>query len=120
MALLSGMARRRRRTRAEAGATIPDSRTDILQRRARRATKKGEHRKAAVALRELVALRGDAKSWTLLGDTLRRARRPSEAVTALKQALWLHRKAGSDLRARTVARMLVELDPFDQKTAKYA
>jgi hypothetical protein len=38
----------------------------------------------------------------------------------LKQAHWLHRQAGADLRARTVARMLVELDPFDEKHAHFA
>ncbi len=97
-----------------------NEKSDILRRRARRATQKGDHRKAAVALRELVALEGDAKSWTLLGDTLRRARRPREAIRALKQACWLHRQAGADLRARTVARMVVELDPFDEKVARYA
>jgi Flp pilus assembly protein TadD len=97
-----------------------DSPTDILRRRARRATRDGDHRRAAVALRELVALEGDAKSWTLLGDSLRRARRPHEAIGALKQALWLHRQGGASLRARTVARMLVALDPHDPKHARFA
>jgi len=119
IALYRGVARRRRIKR-DAGPVVPDTKEDILRRRARRAAKSGDHRKAAVALRELVALEGDAKSWTQLGDTLRRARRPKEAIRALKQALWLHRQAGEELRARTVARMLVELDPFDQKHARYA
>jgi hypothetical protein len=120
------MGRRRRARRAyaqkQAGpiAAPSNEKTEILRRRARRATRKGDHRKAAVALRELVALEGDAKSWTLLGDTLKRARRPREAIRALKQACWLHRQAGADLRARTVARMLVELDPFDEKHAHIA
>jgi tetratricopeptide (TPR) repeat protein len=100
--------------------TRPDSPTDVLRRRAHRAKCKGDHRKAIVALRELVAITGDAKSWTLLGDSLRRARKPGEAIGALKQALWLHRRAGASLRARTVARMLVDLDPHDDKHVRFA
>ncbi len=95
----------------EVAAPASNDKTEILRRRARRAARSGDHRKASVALRELVALEGDAKSWTQLGDALRRARRPKEAIRALKQAQWLHRRAGAELRARTVGQMLFELDP---------
>ena len=94
-----------------------DSREQILIRRARRHARKGDYRKAAIALRERVALRGDAASWVALGDMLRRARRVPEAVKALKQGMFLHRQRGADGRVRTVARMLVALDPWDSKLA---
>lgn len=104
------MARRKsRKNRVPEAPFADDTPTALLRRRARKALKKGEHRKAAVVFRELIALDGDAKTWTLLGDSLRRARRPAEATHALKQALYLHRQAGARLRARTVARLLSEI-----------
>ena len=96
-----------------------DDRVDVLTRRARRHARKGEYRKAALALRERVALTGDARSWVALGDMLRRARRIPEAIHALRQGMYLHRQAGAPDRARTVARMIVALDPWDAKAAQY-
>lgn len=96
-----------------------DTREDVLKRRAQRLARKGDYRKAALALRERVALTGDAASWVALGDMLRRARRVPEALTALRQGLYLHRRAGAEGRARTVARMIVALDPWDAKAARY-
>ena len=96
-----------------------DSREDILKRRARRFAMKGDFRKAALALRERAALLGDAPSWVALGDMLRRARRDREALAALKQGMYLHRQAGAVGRVRTVARMIVALDPWDAKAARY-
>ncbi|MCC6877171.1 MAG: hypothetical protein IT378_22895, partial [Sandaracinaceae bacterium] len=78
-----------------------DEQTEILGRRARRLARKGEYRKAALALRERAALRGDAAAWVALGDMLRRARRPDEAVAALKQGKYLHERAGAKARAST-------------------
>jgi hypothetical protein len=95
------------------------SRVATLTRRARRLARKGEYRKAALALRERVMLAGDAASWVTLGDMLRRARRLSEAIDALHQGLYLHRQAGAMGRVRTVARMIVALDPWDAKAARY-
>jgi hypothetical protein len=96
-----------------------DTREATLARRAQRLARKGEYRKAALALRERVALCGDAPSWVALGDMLRRARRWPEALNALHQGLYLHRRAGALGRARTVARMIVALDPWDVKAARY-
>ena len=96
-----------------------DSRDDILRRRARRLARKGDYRKAAVALRECVGLRDDAASWVALGDMLRRAHRDNDALRALRQALYLHRQAGALGRARTVARMIIALDPWDTKAARF-
>lgn len=96
-----------------------DTREDILKRRARRLARKGDYRKAALALRERAAMLGDAASWAALGDMLRRARREREALAALKQAMFLHRQNGAPGRVRTVARMIVALDPWDAKAARY-
>jgi hypothetical protein len=93
-------------------------RASILRRRASRHARRGEYRKAAVAMRQVAALRGDAASWVALGDMLNRASRPGEAVQALKQGLWLHRQAGSEGRARTVARMILAVDPHDAHASR--
>lgn len=95
-----------------------DNREDILKRRAQRLARQGEYRKAALALRERAALTDDAASWVALGDMLRRARRMPEALSALRQGMHLHRQAGAMGRARTVARMIVALDPWDAKAAR--
>ncbi len=90
----------------------PDDKVGILTRRARRFATKGDYRKAALALRERAALTGDAPSYVALGDMLRRARRVADALHALKQGMYLHRRSGARRRARTVARMIVALDPW--------
>jgi tetratricopeptide (TPR) repeat protein len=95
-----------------------ERREDVLKRRAQRLARKGEYRKAALALRERVTLTGDAPSWVALGDMLRRARRTPEALNALRQGMYLHRQAGALGRARTVARMIVALDPWDAQAAR--
>jgi len=97
-----------------------DERSDVLRRRARRLARQRDFRKASIALRELVAHKQDAASWVALGDMLVRARRNAEALQALRQGLWLHRRAGAAGRARTVARMIVALDPTDEKAARFA
>ena len=89
-----------------------DTREAALKRRARRCARKSEFRKAAIALREHASLTGDARSFVALGDMLRRARRPAEAISALKQGAYLHRRAGSPRRAQTVERMIIALDPW--------
>ena len=89
-----------------------DDREQILKRRARRCARKGEYRKAALALREHAALTGAAASFVALGDMLRRARRTAAAIDALKQGAYLHRRRGARRRAQTVERMIVGLDPW--------
>lgn len=96
-----------------------DDEVDILKRRARRFARKGDYRKAALALRERAALIGDAPSFVVLGDMLRRARRVAEALDALKQGMYLHRRCGSQRRARTVARMIVALDPWGTRPPEF-
>lgn len=83
----------------------------ILLRRARRLAKNGEHRKAALALRERAALTDDAATWVMAGAMWAKARRSEDAVAALRHGMWLHQKSGSPARARVVARILRDLDP---------
>lgn len=98
---------------------MSDPRDDLLKRRALRLAAKGEYRKAALALRERAALVGDAASWVMAGAMLRRARRDDDAIAALKHGLWLHQRAGSERRARSVARVIAELDPEDRLARRY-
>lgn len=93
---------------------------EIIRRRAHKLARKGDFRKAALALRELTAHRNDGATWVMLGSMLRRARREDEALQALREGLWLHRQAGHDLRARSVARLILEIAPLDVKAARFA
>ncbi len=103
---------------AEVMLDANDTRDSVLQRRARRFARRGEFRKAALALRERAELRNDAASFVALGDMYRRAARTADALRALKHGLYLHRQNGSIGRARTVARMIVRLDPWDAKAVR--
>lgn len=85
-----------------------------LRKRAHRHARKGNFRKAVVALRQLAALDGRPAHWVALGDALRRARREREAIRALHQGLFLHSRAGADARARSVAQLILEMDPTDR------
>lgn len=110
-----GMARRRRL------ASEPQlDREELLGRRARRLARKGQYRKAALALRQLAALTQEPAHWVAMGAMFARARRVAEAIDALRQGLWLHRQRGAAARARTVARMIVALDPQDVRAARLA
>jgi uncharacterized protein HemY len=82
--------------------------------------REGDYRKAALALRELTAHQPDARSYALLGDMLRRAGRDREAIAALKEAMWRQRQAGASGRVRTLARMILAIDPSDAKVARLA
>lgn len=113
------MAKRRRQYRVS--GTFPiEERAAVLRRHAVRHAKRGDSHKALVALRQAVALRGEARDWVTLGDALARAGRLDGALDALRQGLYLHRRAGAEGRARTVARMIVALDPLDAKAARIA
>jgi len=64
-------------------------------------------------MREVVALGGEARSWVRLGYLLARGKRDAQAVDALKQGLFLYRREGAAGRARTVAQMILRLDPAE-------
>jgi hypothetical protein len=82
----------------------------ILLRRARRLAKDGQHRKAALALRERAALTGDPATWVMAGAMWAKARRSEDAIAALRHGMWLHQQNGSPARAKVVARIIRELD----------
>ena len=71
-------------------------------------------------MRQVVALTGDPASWVTLGNLLSRARRHAEAIQALRQGLWLHRRAGAQGRARTVARLILSIAPEDPEAIRLA
>lgn len=110
------MSRRRIRGKRVTGADHHRA----LRRRAHRHVRKGDFRKAVVALRQLAALGGEARYWVALGHVLSRANKYSEAVEAWKQGLWLHKQSGADGRAATVAKLILALDPSDRTALKAA
>ena len=91
-----------------------------LRRRAHRHARKGDLRKAAIALRQLAALGGEARYWVALGAVLSRGNKHSEAIDAWKQGLWLFKQSGANGRAATVAKLILELDPSDRTALKAA
>lgn len=96
------MARRRNRSSSVVGPSDP------LRRRCVRLARRGEYRKAAVALRALVARDNDAASWVRLGVMLLRARKIDDGIDALKQGLWLHKRARATARVEVVERLIRE------------
>lgn len=108
----------REETPASADLATSDDFGEQLKRRARRLAGKGETRKAALALRELTARTDDPTHWVMLGDMLRRARRDDEALAAFREALWRLRKAGAQRRARSVAALVLALDPSDSQAQR--
>jgi hypothetical protein len=87
-----------------------DEPADVLLRRARRLAKNGEHRKAALALRERAGIVDEAAAWVMAGAMWAKARRQEDALAALRHGMWLHQRAGSAARARVVARILRDLE----------
>lgn len=64
-------------------------------------------------MRRMAGESGLARDWVALGAALKRARRTQRAIDALKQGMFLHKRAGASGRAQSVARMILELDPAD-------
>ncbi len=107
---------RRRRVR-KAPLEAADA-TERLRRRAAKFARRGDYRKAALSLRQLVSLDGRARSWVAFGAMLRRAKRYEEALEAYKQGLWLLRREGQDRRAFTVAKLILELSPNEPSASR--
>ena len=82
--------------------------------------RRGELRKAVVALRQLASLGGEARHWVALGHVLSKANKHSEAVDAWKQGLWLHKQSGASGRASTVAKLILQVDPSDRVALRAA
>lgn len=92
----------------------------VLRRRAARLLRKGEPRKAALALREATALDPSGAAYVRLAHALGAAGRRDEALHALKQALYCFRYDDMRGRARTVARLILQLDPSDTTAQRRA
>jgi hypothetical protein len=97
-----------------------DREANQLTVRARRFLRKGESRKAMLALREAVALDPSAVRFTQLGVLLGKVGRPREAIDAFKQALFLFRSSGARGKARTVAHLILVLDPAEPSAQRAA
>lgn len=89
-----------------------------LRRRAARFKRRGELRKATLALREGAALDPSGASYVLLAHVLLASDKRDEALAALRQALYAFRYEPG--RARTVARLILALDPCDLPAQKRA
>lgn len=91
-----------------------------LRRRATRFLRKGETRKAVAALREAAALEPSGPAFVRLAHVLSTLGKREEAISALKQALFCFRHDDQRGRARTVARMILQLDPHDPSAQRKA
>jgi len=94
-------------------AALPIDPLRALNQRAARLLRKGEVRKAALALREAVSLSPHGPAYVRLAHVLGLLGKDAEALHALKQALYCFRHEHQRGRARTVARMILKLDPAD-------
>ena len=81
-----------------------------LATRAQKLRRKGELRRAAVALREACALdEENAARWAALGAVLLRIGKREEAARALKQAVYLRERGGERPKATALRRVLLKL-----------
>jgi hypothetical protein len=89
----------------------PVDREQTLLRRARRCARKGDDRKALVALREACLSAGtDARLWVLYGAACWRARKADEALRAMRQALWFRERNRDERRARVVKALIARIE----------
>lgn len=91
-----------------------------LRHRATRLARKGEFRKAVLALREAAALDPSGASFVRLAHGLLLAERRDEALHALRQAMYCFRHDDQRGRARTVASLILKLDPADRNARRRA
>ena len=91
-----------------------------LHRRAMRLIRRDDARKAVMLLREASALEPTGASFTRLGYALMCAGKQTEAMQAYKEALYSFRHDDMRGRARTVARMILAIDPADSAARKRA
>jgi len=91
-----------------------------LRHRAARHLRRDEPRKAVLALREAAAMAPRGPSFVRLAHVLQQVGKADEALQALKQALYCFRHDDQRGRARTVARLILKLDPADASARKKA
>jgi len=91
-----------------------------LRRRAARYMKKRAPRKAAIALRQAAALEPSGPSFVRLSRALAASGKLQCALHALRQALYCFRHDELRGKARTVARLILALDPNDAAALRRA
>lgn len=91
-----------------------------LRRRAARFLQKKEPRKAVLALREAAALDANGPGFVRLAHVLLLTGKRDESLHWLKQALYCFRHGDQRGRARTVARLILKLDPADASALRRA
>jgi hypothetical protein len=92
----------------------------VLRKRAARLLHKKEPRKAALALREAAALDPSGPGFVRLAHVLLITGKRDDALHCLKQALYCFRYDDQRGRARTVARLILKLDPGDASALRRA
>jgi hypothetical protein len=88
------------------------------RRRAVRLLRRGEERKALQLLRDNAAREPSGATYCWLAELLLRVGKQSEALHALRQALYGFRYEHSRGRAGTVAAWILSLDPTDAAALK--
>lgn len=93
---------------------IPVTTEQALIDRARRCRRRGEQRRALVALRE-ACLRAaeDPRLWCLYGALCWQGRRREEALHAFRQSLWFRERQGDELRARVIRALVARIEQGD-------
>ncbi|HEU4538025.1 MAG TPA: hypothetical protein VFS00_28085 [Polyangiaceae bacterium] len=96
-----------RRSPAPPRPPLPEAGGSPLVQRARRLRRRGEVRKALVALREACLVdEYDAATWTLYGALLVHEGRVNDGRQALRHAVWLRRRVGDEARVRSTEALL--------------
>ena len=90
----------------------------VLRRRAARLMRQGEPRKAVLALREAASREPSGSAHVRLAHALLAIGRHDDALGALRQALYCFRHHDMRGRARTVARLVLALDPADMNARR--
>ena len=108
----------REKYRRAVGGLSPDDRARNLERRAVRTARRGQFRKAIVMLRQAANIVEQPRTWVRLAHVLRQDGREGDAADALRRALWLHRHSGRHGRARTVAKLILAVDPECPQAAR--
>lgn len=107
------MARRVRRSHVQIRQEdlLAETHDQRMLRRAKRFTRRGEHRQAMLSLREACQGCGESpRLWTMYAAACLRVRRRDDAKQALRQALWLRQRARDTTRATVMERLIERLD----------
>lgn len=101
----------KRRRRTPNPTHTRESREQALLRRARRFRRRGEPRRALLALRAACHENQDnPRLWTLYAAECARQRRRDEALRALRRALWLRKRSRDAARVRVTHVLIERLD----------